>query len=63
MTAAELRAIVKQAIIAQGGNLYGFNFTNWIKAYGVSGTQIQNAINYFQCSPQQEKFRATYNFH
>ena len=63
MTTVELRAIVKQAIIAQDGNLYGFNCTNWRNTYGVSGTQVQNAINYFKYSPQQEKFRTTYNFH
>lgn len=63
MTAKELRAIVKNQIIAQGGKLYNFNCNNIKNAYGVTVTDIQNAINYFRFSPQQAKFRATYNFH
>ena len=63
MTTIELKKIVKTTIIAQGGKLYNFNINNWRAAYGIDGTRIQNAINYFQYSPQQEKFRATYNFH
>jgi hypothetical protein len=57
MTAKELREIVKTTIIAQGGKLYGFNVNNIRKAYGVTGVQVQNAINYFKISPQQAKFR------
>ena len=63
MTAKELREIVKNQIIAQGGKLYNFNCNNIKNTYGVTVTDIQNAINYFQFSPQQAKFRATYNFH
>ena len=63
MTAKELRTIVKNQIVAQGGKLYNFNCNNIKNAYGVTATDIQNAINYFQFSPQQAKFRATYNFH
>ena len=63
MTTKEIRAIVKNNIIAQGGKLYGFNFNNIRDVYGVSGTQIQDAMNYFKYSPQQAKFRETYNFH
>ena len=63
MTTTELRKIVKNTIIAQGGKIYGFNCTNIYEFYGVSVTDLQNAINYFQYSPQQAKFRETYNFH
>ena len=63
MTTSELKKIIRTTIIAQGGKLYNYNFNNWIAVYGVDGTRIQNAINYFQYSPQQEKFRTTYNFH
>lgn len=63
MTTTELKKIVKTTIIAQGGKIYNFNYNNWRTAYNVSGTSIQNAINYFRYSPQQEKFRTTYNFH
>jgi hypothetical protein len=57
MTVKELRAEVKNAIIAQGGKLYNFNFNNLQKMYGVSSTDLQNAMNYFKYSPQQAKFR------
>jgi hypothetical protein len=63
MTAKEVRAIVKKIIIAQGGKIYNFNLTNLYNAYGLSVTQVQNAISYFSYSPQQAKFRAEYNFH
>lgn len=63
MTIKEVREEIKKTIIAQGGKLYNFNINNIRKVYGVDGTTIQNAINYFQFSPQQAKFRATYNFH
>ena len=63
MTTSELKKIIRSTIIAQGGKLYNFNINNIRTTYGVDGTRIQNAINYFQYSPQQEKFRATYNFH
>lgn len=61
MTTAEFKKIVKQTIMAQG-EIYNYNINNWHDALGVSTTQIQNAISYFQFSPQQAKFRATYNF-
>lgn len=63
MTISELRKVVKQTIIAQGGKLYGFNINNIQAAYGVNYSQVQNAISYFAYSPQQAKFRAAYNFH
>lgn len=62
MTTKELKALIKETIIAQGGKLYNFNVNNIRKAYGVDGVAIQNAINYYQYSPQQAKFRAEYNF-
>ena len=62
MTAKEIRKIVKNNIIAQGGKLYNYNLNNIRAMYGVNGTELQNAVNYFQYSPQQAKFRATYNF-
>ena len=63
MTTSELKKIVRTTIIAQGGRIYGFNINNIINTYGVNGTRIQNAINYFRYSPQQEKFRARFDFH
>lgn len=63
MKTKELKALIKETIIAQNGKLYNFNVNNIRKKYGVDGTAIQNAINYFQFSPQQAKFRETYNFH
>lgn len=62
MTTKEIREEIKNAIIAQGGKLYGFNYNN-LRNKGVDGVKIQNAINYFQFSPAQENFRNTYNFH
>ena len=62
MTTAEFKKIVTQTIMAQG-EIYNYNINNWHDVLGVSTTQIQNAISYFQFSPQQAKFRATYNFH
>lgn len=63
MTTKEIRTIVKNTIIAQGGKLYGFNFNNISKAYGITHIEIQNAMNYFQFSPTQAQFRKIYNFH
>ena len=62
MTLIELRKIVKATIIAQGGKLYNYNLNNIREYYGVNGTDLQNAVNYFQFSPQQAKFREKYNF-
>lgn len=62
MKASEIRAIVKNNIIAQGGKLYNFNLTNIMNTYGIGVTELQNAVNYFQYSPQQAAFRAKYNF-
>jgi hypothetical protein len=61
MKQSEVRSIVKQMIIAQGGKLYGFN-ANSLKPLEITGTQFQNAMNYFKYSPQQATFRATYKF-
>lgn len=63
MTTKEIRAIVKNNIIAQSGKLYNYNLNNIRTMYGVNGTELQNAVDYFQYSPQQAKFRETYNFH
>ena len=62
MTVKEIRNEIKNAIIAQDGKLYNFNFNNLV-ALGANGTQIQNAANYFRYSPQQAAFREKYNFH
>lgn len=62
MTIKELRNEIKNIIIAQNGKIYGFNENNLKNAYGVSFTEIQNAINYFRFSKQQESFRKQYNF-
>lgn len=62
MTVKEIRNEVKKAIIAQDGKFYNFNFNNLV-ALGATGTQIQNATNYFRYSPQQAVFREKYNFH
>lgn len=61
MTTTEVRAEIKKAIIAQGGQLYNFNFNNLI-TLGATGTQCQNAMNYFRYSPQQAAFREKCNF-
>jgi hypothetical protein len=63
MKTSELRKIIKNTIIAQGGKLYNYNITNIMTRYGVSGTECQNACNYFSFSPQQESFRKQYNYH
>lgn len=56
----ELKPIVKEILIAQNGKFYGYN-VNCLYAQGFSGTDIQNAVNYFQFSPQQKSFREKYN--
>lgn len=53
----ELRELVKNTLIAQGGKAYGFNFNN-LRALGYDGTAIQNAFNYFLYSKTQATFRA-----
>ena len=59
----QIREEVKKAIIAQNGKLYNFNLNNIQKIYGCDAVDLQNAVNYFRLSPQQKKFRETYNFH
>jgi hypothetical protein len=63
MTVKELREEIKRIIIAQGGEIYNFNYNNLKARYGITVTQFQNTVSYFQYSPQQAKFRETYNFH
>ena len=58
----EIREAVKKMIIAQGGKLYGYNITMLRNKYGWTGTQIQNATDYFRFSPQQKAFREKYNY-
>lgn len=62
MKNTELRKIVKQIIIAQNGNIYGFNYNNLKSQYGITVAEFQNAVSYFKFSPQQKTFRETYNF-
>lgn len=59
----ELKKIVKEIIINQGGTLTGANYLELKATHGISWTQFQNAMNYFQFSPTQESFRNKYNFH
>jgi len=63
MTQKEVRQLVKDAIIAQGGKLYNYNFNNLQALYNVDSVQLQNAASYFRYSPQQANFRKKYNFH
>jgi hypothetical protein len=63
MTQKEVRSLVKEIIIAQGGKVYNYNVNNLRSVYGLTGTQIQNALSYFRFSPQQSTFRSKYNFH
>ena len=60
MGAIKLRNIVKKAIIKRGGMLSGYDVVAIMEEYGVHASDIQNAINYFQFSPQQEKFGHKY---
>ena len=62
MTQKEVRQLVKDAIIAQGGKLYNFNFNNLKALYNIDSVQLQNAMNYYKYSPQQAAFRSKYNF-
>jgi hypothetical protein len=62
MTTKEVRQRVKDAIIAQDGKLYNYNYNNLKKLYGIDVIQFQNAANYFRHSPQQEAFRKKYNY-
>lgn len=57
MKTTELRKIVKGILKKQGGEIYGADCTMLKNKYGVTGTQIQNAVNYFKYSPQQKLFR------
>lgn len=63
MSITELRKIVKQTIIVQGGKFYNFNTNNLVVAYGVSSIDVQNALNYFSYSPQQASFRKATGWH
>lgn len=56
-TTKELRTLVKNILIAQGGKAYGFNH-NTLCAAGYNTTDIQNAFNYFKYSKTQAKLRA-----
>ena len=59
----EIRKAVKAAIIKRGGvnKLLGHDYNKIREALGCSSCDIQNAHNYFQYSPQQAKFRASFN--
>ena len=61
--AMEIRKAVKATIIKRGGvnKLLNRDYTEIREALGCSYCDIQNAHNYFQYSPQQEKFRASFN--
>lgn len=52
----ELKNIVKNILIAQGGKAYNYNY-NTLRAQGYNTTAIQNAFNYYEFSPTQAKFR------
>ena len=59
MTVKEIREAVKRTLITQGGKFYGYNANNLCEL-GANSIQIQNAVNYFKYSPQQENFRQQY---
>lgn len=59
MTVKEIREAVKRTLIAQDGKFYGYNANNLCEL-GANSIQIQNAVNYFKYSPQQENFRQQY---
>lgn len=49
MTQVEVRNIVRKYINKKGvEHINGYDFTEMREKYGVTGTQIQNAINYFK---------------
>lgn len=60
--ATEIRKAVKNVIVTQG-KITGHDVNNIRDALKCNGTEIQNAINYYQFSPQQKSFRETYNFY
>lgn len=58
MTQIQVRNIVRQYVNKKGvDHINGYDFTEIREKYGATGTQIQNAINYFKYSPQQKKVR------
>lgn len=59
MTYFETRKAVKTIIAAQGGNFYNANI-NWLVDAGHDFGNVQKAMSYFFYSPQQAKFRASF---
>jgi hypothetical protein len=56
-TYMETRKAVKALVIAHGVNGISGNHINALIDDGHNGTNIQNAINYFQFSPSTAKYR------
>lgn len=57
MTTQEVKQEVKRLVITKGlANINGYDFTALVNR-GATGTQVQNAINYFRFSPQAAKYR------
>ena len=56
-TYMETRKAVKALVLAHGVNgIYGYHIVDLLND-GHNGTNIQNAINYFQYSPKTAKYR------
>lgn len=58
MTAIEVRAEIKALVIKKGiKNILGADFNEIHERTGATYCQLQNALNYFQYSPQAAKYR------
>ena len=56
-TYKETKAEIKKLVIQHGINgIYNYHL-NALREQGHTGTNMQNAINYFQYSPQAAKYR------
>jgi len=58
----EVRRAVKAVIVNKGG-LTGYDVNAIKAALKCNCVDVQNAINYFQFSPQQKTFREMYDFY
>lgn len=58
---SQVRKAVKELIIKVGfKNIRNFHNTQIVEKLGCTYCDVQNAMSYFQYSPQQEKFRECY---
>ena len=57
----QVRDAVKNLIIEKGANnILNRLFTEVVESIGCTCCDVQNAMSYFRCSPQQAKFRECY---